>query len=635
MINTLYLVFLDVWKWEQDDKEFLEIHTFSAMYDTVMNQPFVMFVGVPGSGKTATARHIALKLREKNYNILSIKDIKDIETYCDKSNPQVFVIDDVLGKSSLDMSAYDLINRYKENLLNPIFKKTKVLLTCRQQVFNNHKLSKFFLCNQDNVVLLHSEENALNEKDKISMLKIYGIESGTFSTADLASILDMFPLSCKLASTRESGMRADFFKVPIDFIVDELNDLQKRNPKQYASLVLMMANQNKLSKEIFDNENNADCEGYFVERKEKFLCKCNVSSHTESFKVINALSEMEGTYTMKCCDVFTFIHESLFEIVAYHFGKQCPNLMIQYMRCDYVAKYIKVKESPADEANDYSYDLCIRLDTHQYKSLAERLYRDVEAGNWCCVFGNIALKDQSVRSFFIDLMKEKKYEDLYRVFLSELEEDKRGCIKYKLDKNDKESNLINIINLLYEEGNQRAICWVIYYGHNKILEYLVDQILKDKKGVVDDLYGNPYSVQDDTFNEESANGDKDSANDVEESGNDNDDNDDSADGDSDLDSDTKQIISEQHRLILLSSLSGDIQTGEIVISNILKSTCHIGKRTTHRRITYPGISYSCKIKRENGGWKIEDTLFTGKYTTNFSRVYLRAFDVVHVSFFLI
>lgn len=635
MIHTLYLVFLDVWNWEQDDKEFLEIHTYSAMFDKVMNQPFVMFVGVPGSGKTATVRHIALKLQEENYDILSIKDIKDIETYCDKSNPQVFVIDDVLGKSSLEMSAYDLINRYKENLLNPIMPRTKVLLTCRQQVFKNHKLSKFFLCNQDNVVLLHSKENALNEKDKISMLEIYGIESGTLSTADLASTFDMFPLLCKLASTRKSGMRADFFKFPIDFIVGELNGLEQRNPKQYASLVLMMANQNKLSKEILDNENNADREGCFVEKKEKFLCQCNVSSNTESFKIINALSEMEGTYTMKCCGVFTFIHESLFEIVAYHFGKHCLNLMIQYMGSDYVAKYIKLKESPVDEANDYSYDLCIRLDTTQYKSLAERLYRDVEAGDWCCVFGNFALKDQSVLSFFIDVMKEKTYEDLYRVFLSELKEDKRGCIKYKLDKNDKESNLINIVNFLYEGGNLRAICWVIYYGHNQILQYIVDQILKDKKGVVDDLYGNPYSVQDDTFNEESANDDKDSANDVDESGNGNDDNDDSADGDSDLDSDTKKIIiSEQHRLILLTSLSGDTQTGEIVISNIFKSTCHIGKHTTDRRITYPGISYSCKIKRENGGWKIEDTLFTGKYTTNFSRFYLRAFDVVHV-FFLI
>lgn len=74
-------------------------------------------------------------------------------------------------------------------------------------------------------------------------------------------------------------------------------------------------------KEIFDNENNVDCEGYFVERKEKFFCKCNVSLYIESFKVINVFLEMEGIYMMKCCDVFIFIYEFLFEIVVYYFGK--------------------------------------------------------------------------------------------------------------------------------------------------------------------------------------------------------------------------------------------------------------------------------------------------------------------------
>lgn len=601
-----------------------------------MRQPFVMFVGAPGSGKTATVRHIALKLQKEDYDVLSIKDIKDMETYSDAYKSQVFVIDDVLGKSSLDMRAYDLINRYKDNLINATMQETKVLLTCRQQVFRNHKLLDFFLCKQDNVVDLSSEENVLTKEDKHSMLRLYGMVGDVLPSNNLASKLKNFPLSCKLASTRRSGIRSVVLISPICCIMEELNELKIRSPKQYASLVLLVANQNKLSKDIFDNKHNADREFMFAERKREFLLECKVSSKTESFEVMDALSEMEGTYTMSCCDVFTFIHESLFEIVAFHFGQHSPSLMLRYMKSDYIANYITVGiESPADEGNENNYDLRIRLDKSLYQSLAKRLYKDVEAGDWCCVFGNIALKNQSVLSSFIDLMTKKTYKDLYHVFLSELEEGQRECSKYKLDKNDKESNLINIINLLYEEGNQRAICWVIYYGHNKILEYLVDQILKDKKGVVDDLYGNPYSIQDYTFNEESANNDKNSANDVEESGNDNDDNDDSADGDSDLDSDTKKIISEQHRLILLSSLSGDTQTGEIVISNILKSTCHIGKRTTHRGITYPGISYSCKIKRENGGWKIEDTLFIGKYTTNFSRVYLRAFDVVHVSFFLI
>lgn len=81
---------------------FVETHNFAAMFDQVKEQTYVMFVGVPGCGKTATARHIALILQTEGYQILPIKDIKDIETYCDPHLPQVFVIDDVIGVFGLD-----------------------------------------------------------------------------------------------------------------------------------------------------------------------------------------------------------------------------------------------------------------------------------------------------------------------------------------------------------------------------------------------------------------------------------------------------------------------------------------------------------------------------------------------------
>lgn len=470
------------------------------------------------------------------------------------------------------------------------------------------------MCKKDHVVELSSDENVLTENDKCSMLELYGIERDNLPSTDLASTLNMFPLSCKLASTRRSEISLEVLISPICCILEELDGLKIRSPKQYASLVLLVANQNTLSEDMFDDEHK-----FMFGKRKEFLRECKLSSHTESFEVIDALFEMEGTYTTSCCDVFTFIHDTLFDIVAFHFGQHCPILMIRYMRSDYVAKYIKLKESPADEANDYSYDLCIRLDkTSQYKSLAERLYGDVVEGEWCCVFGNVALKHQSVLSFFMDLIKEKEYKDLRRVFLSELEENKRKCIETnKLDINDKESNLINIVNYLYEGGNQRAICWVIYYGHHEILEHIVNQIL-EKRGNVDDLYGNIFNEESSRNYEESAsnnddngdlvddNGDLDSetvneesSNDDKESASSNDDNDESADDDGNLDSDTKKVISEQHRLLLLSRLSDDTNTVDTVLDIITKITSDIGKCTTYIKITYPGISYWCTIKREN------------------------------------
>lgn len=128
--------------WKENDKVYLETHNFPAMLEKVVNQPFVTFVGVPGSGKTVTARHIALKLQEEGYEILPIKDIKDIETYCDPNNPQVFVIDDVIGFLGLDMAAFNTLSRCEYLLKNPSMVKTKILMTCRKVVYKNEMLLK-------------------------------------------------------------------------------------------------------------------------------------------------------------------------------------------------------------------------------------------------------------------------------------------------------------------------------------------------------------------------------------------------------------------------------------------------------------------------------------------------------------
>uniref|UniRef100_A0A8W8NWT2 Novel STAND NTPase 3 domain-containing protein n=1 Tax=Magallana gigas TaxID=29159 RepID=A0A8W8NWT2_MAGGI len=77
------------------------------MFNKVVDKPYVTFVGVPGSGKSVTVRHIALKLQEEGYDILPIKDISDIENHCNPDIPQVFVIDDVVGVLGLDMSEFN------------------------------------------------------------------------------------------------------------------------------------------------------------------------------------------------------------------------------------------------------------------------------------------------------------------------------------------------------------------------------------------------------------------------------------------------------------------------------------------------------------------------------------------------
>nr|XP_022308811.1 uncharacterized protein LOC111114682 isoform X2 [Crassostrea virginica] len=49
--------------WLKGDKKFHEIHSFPDIFDKVQSQPITTMIGGPGSGKTTTVRHLALRLQ--------------------------------------------------------------------------------------------------------------------------------------------------------------------------------------------------------------------------------------------------------------------------------------------------------------------------------------------------------------------------------------------------------------------------------------------------------------------------------------------------------------------------------------------------------------------------------------------
>lgn len=522
-------------KWKEDDRVFLETHSFSLMLDKVRKQPFVTFVGVPGSGKTATVRHITLILQQEGYDIFPIKEINKIEDYCDQNIPQVFVIDDVLGVFGLNEHELYMIDKYSERLSNPVNPKTKTLLTCREAVFRHKMLSHCILAKKDNVVNLQNQENALNDDDKQKLLVKYNFDKDLLCPRDLALSSNMFPLLCKLFSNEKelNVYGPTFFISPVPCILEQMDLLKIRNKHQYVALVLLMANENKLSEKIFDNESNEQKQTkkgtLFAEMKCNILRKCEVPSTTESFHLINALSEMDGTYTKKSDNEFVFIHDSMFEIIAYHFGRRFPELILQYASSNYIANYIKVdkynnqngsrrvkcKNDRACEnnklidnchENEKKVDLYIQLHNFQYPLLAERLFKDVQRGEFYDVFGNDVLKNADVLKNFITELEKKSYDHLYNALLSEIANSSKIC-KWKYNeettgvKDEKYMHLrLNahrcLINEIFINGecrnSVRGIAWVIFFGHHQLLQNLLNQIIQET-GSVDDLFQNCFN----------------------------------------------------------------------------------------------------------------------------------------------
>ncbi|XP_065923472.1 uncharacterized protein [Magallana gigas] len=587
----------EVSRWKEDDKVFLETHNFPAMFNRVVDKTYVTFVGVPGSGKSVTARHIALKLQEEGYYILPIKNISDIETQCIPDILQVFVIDDVVGVFGFDESKFNELCKYESIIKKPEMKETKVIMTCREVVYRNEYLTNTFLSESANVVKLHSDENLLTEEDKCNMLTMYDLDKQLLSSIDLSLTSKMFPFLCKLYKKEFRNYGTSFFMSPYPCILDEMDKMKRQNKIQYASLVLLMFNDSKLSESILDDDRSSNRSSSFEAKKISVLNRCKVDRETNSFRFIDALSDMEGTYTNKFDSEYTFIHDSMFEIVACHFGRQFPELMIQYMSSDYFANYIKVNGNESENRISEKVEstkrkasgLCINISESHHQMLAERLFRDVENGEML-VFENEALKHPSVLQTFIDVITRKSYRELYSIFLSE-----GFCLFFRSQMPNENETLgetfkrLQISSLLYNRERFRAISWVIYRSHNQILQYIIDRILTEN-GNVNDLFQNSYNKD----GKERMSYD---IVDVERGAV-------MTARDSDIESDIEKVTVEQFRLLCLGCYSADNTTVKILlkhmdIKNIIKTFFSLQFATTENEPLLIVCKYGYdKIARE-------------------------------------
>lgn len=498
----------DILRWKEDDEAYFETDNFPAMLQRVNNQPFVTFVGSPGSGKSVTVHHIALKLREEGYQILPITDIKKVEKYCDPKNPQLFVIDNIFGTIRFEENDFKKVIKYKERLIKPAMSKTKFLMTCRETVFKNENLLNTVFHTTKNVINMHSPKFTLTEKDKYGLLAKYNIDEHMLPPSNVSKTSKMFPLLCAQFFKKPTFCKCgpSFFTKPIVCILDLLDEMQTGNKIQYASLVLLMANQNNLSEDEIEPV-NPDYKD-FHEVKTKILNKCNVEKKTNYFEFVNALKAMDGTYTKSRNCQFSFLHDFMIDIVAFHFGRNYLDIILKCMSSDYIATYIKIDTSVLSEGKrerwsedkksslgtqhdstiyerDDVIDLNIQLQKTHYGLFAERLYSDIENGEFKNVFSNDALKHPDVAQAFIELFEEKSYTELYSVFLSDMIDlskintHKRSfCSAYFYSTLSEEERLEQTISYC-----KRVICLVIYFGHHLILQSIIDQIKKKSKNI--------------------------------------------------------------------------------------------------------------------------------------------------------
>ncbi|CAC5424870.1 unnamed protein product [Mytilus coruscus] len=480
-------------QWIHSEKTFAKTKASEEVMSAIKKDNCVMIIGSPGSGKTATSHHVALIYMQNGYQLVPIYSPGEIVTYGNANKKKIFLYDDILGVFGVDPDKVNNLERRQELLLSVLENGSKLIMTCRKSVFKATEMicafqstKVFFL---KNVVDLESKQFSLNEDEKRCILQKHcsevGLNPNKYASWSFESANIMFPLLCRLFANEKKyqdiGLR--FFNEPHECLYEKLDEMKCRSKTHYGALVLCMINKGKLSEDDFPE----------TKVKQLIYKKCRLNDGTPELDLLDALDHMLETYVTRCDGVFRFIHDSIFEVTASHFGNQYPDLIIEYLDSNYIAHKVRVIPEELSQC------LYVKVRKQHYSSLGNRIYRDITTMELFNVFMNKSLTYEPFLIFFLKMLGKKSYEEIKDLFLSiqtgsistHIVNQGENVIEKVMNKDKFRDSFISrsqdiLLDKIVKTDNSviyqiRVLSWVIYYRHTLLLKFIIDLVLSNNE----------------------------------------------------------------------------------------------------------------------------------------------------------
>ena len=239
----------------------VETNALKYIHKQLQEHQIVTITGVPGSGKSFIARHVALKLQYLGWNIVLITSIDQVINR--PINPRlryVYVSDDPVGTGEVDSLKLANAEACDEYILDLLRKSNnKILFTCRKQIVQdtNFLAAKSLL--SKNIIDLSGNEFKLTKSEKVALLLQHTKfkkqldnmkDKDSFTNFDCPN----FPLLCKLFTTKEEYITkgSAFFTYPFQIISDELENMKHRQKTNFCALAICLMFDSVVDEHMFD-----------------------------------------------------------------------------------------------------------------------------------------------------------------------------------------------------------------------------------------------------------------------------------------------------------------------------------------------------------------------------------------------
>ncbi|KAJ8297426.1 hypothetical protein KUTeg_023957 [Tegillarca granosa] len=522
--------------WKAENKTFIPTRATEAVQISIEKKDLTLVSGPPGSGKSATVHHIALKIEKKGFQVIYVPSVENIEEYWRPDEKQLFVLDDPFGVHDADeyevkrwLKCHEDIKAYCQ------YSSMKILVSVRMHIIQDRKVKQVISLYQSNIVDISDKEIILTKEEKCSIFMKYATSTSHMNKDELDAAVRQiqekkvpcFPLLCKLYAEKFGVEYTvdDFFHKATDIIGSNIESLMLNSKYQYFCLLYCMICDNNLElyADDFDQKNKMRCHAVST--------LCGIHTDMDRSEIQSNLELLVGTYLKKEGNTYYFLHDLIHDAVIKHVNTlSLDHIGIIIKNCS--SKFIREKlwlES-VESRDDNAY---IVLGKELEAAWGEKLLVDIKAGHWNDVFQNTSLAtakgdeilaksvlNREVSEIEDVLCRAKKVkfpddvrdiekldEDLYKkiiehcsayhwMILIGLEQTVRGSFKCIGEHNKKKLNenmdflllacisgSVNMTRMFIEDGhdvnaksnnNLTPLLVASYYGHDHILEMLVD-----------------------------------------------------------------------------------------------------------------------------------------------------------------
>ncbi|CAG2251705.1 unnamed protein product [Mytilus edulis] len=340
----------EIGEWEQDQTTFFETRATRHILESLPSHNCIVVTGSSGCGKSSNIHQAALHLHKSlEYEIIPVlTGPTDIMNYYNENKKQVFIVDDICGKETINMQTLQTWRDYSEKM-EKIFKvaekdvaskndKTvskvsspKLLLSCRLHIYKEAQFQRITLFTKKECNLL-SPELCLLEVERMHMLHKYLPDDIIDNIKQVTENVDYFPLLCKLSKDKTSEEVKKLFTVPLISIKENINNIIHENKQQFCALVLCI---------IFNDGFDTDWLklGSVSERKNMKIDQLvhivkefdiDLSKQRQRNSLKADFSTLNGTYLKLRGTEYRMIHDKIYKMAAVICGQHLTECFIKY-----------------------------------------------------------------------------------------------------------------------------------------------------------------------------------------------------------------------------------------------------------------------------------------------------------------